>query len=324
VFLADERATTFLAAIINQAARLLDAECRDINQQQQSDHPPTVVSTNRTMTQAEQNARIASLREWLELLRAGILSGTISETPTVTSLADPSDVCAIPPRQPVEETTDDLTTRGCPVCDYVAQSLFNFYSHFQYRLESEASAQKLFAEDLGFCSLHTWHLSTISSPLGLSAGYPALIQRLATELSALAIEARGSPSAVGRLLVHTKTCRACRVASDAEEKYLQRTVELLQGPAYRELYAQSQGVCLRHLAMLLEASPKQEIRCFLLSEAACHYQEMAEDMLSFVIKWEARRRALMNQDEQDAHVRALTHLAGHRYLATATRPDMEL
>jgi GTP-binding protein EngB required for normal cell division len=322
-FLASERAVTFLVAIVDQAARLLEAERDGVNQNESDDSSADGISKTHRMTQAEQQARCAGLLRRLELIRAGILSGTVPEAPVETPLVDPVDVAAAPSQKQVEPDAKLLATRGSPVCDYVAQSLFNFYCQFQYRLNAEESTQKCFAEELGFCPLHTWHLSSISSPLGISAGYPALIRRLATELSALAIEARGSQAAVARLLVRPENCRACQAARDSEQIYIQRMAELLQGSAYREQYAQSQGVCLRHLAMLLEASPRQEIVHFLLTESAHHFQEVAEDMLSFVIKWEARRRALMHQDEQDAYVRALTHLVGHRYMATAVPPDAE-
>jgi hypothetical protein len=150
------------------------------------------------------------------------------------------------------------------------------------------------------------------------------MERMAAELSALALDGRGSSAAVARLLARPETCRACRFVRDAEEQYLQRMAELLQEAKYREEYARSEGVCLRHLATLLEDSPNQETVCFLLTEAARHYQEVAEDMLSYVIKREGTRRALLNQDEQDAYVRALTHLAGSRYLANPNPPDAEI
>ena len=37
---------------------------------------------------------------------------------------------------------------------------------------------------------------------------------------------------------------------------------------------------------------------------------MAEDMQSFSLKTEAMRRWLRNQDEEDAYLRAIVHLAG--------------
>jgi GTP-binding protein EngB required for normal cell division len=322
-FLAAERATTLLVAIVDQAARLIDAECRDINHKPAS-NPVPLSSINHPMTDAEQAARIAGLRSRLELLRTSVLSGVVPEVTIENPPPDDSasaSVAATPPS--VERDAAALATRGCPVCDYVAQSLFDFFRHFQYSLATEESAQKLFAEELGFCPFHTWHLGTLSSTLGISAGYPRLIERLATELSALALEPAESAARVTRLLARPQTCRACHFVREVEARYVHRMADLLAGSTYREQFARSEGVCLRHLAMLLQVSPGQETLRFLLKDAARHCQEVAEDMHSYVIKREATRRALLNQDEQDAHVRALTHLVGHRYLASLDLPDME-
>jgi hypothetical protein len=46
--------------------------------------------------------------------------------------------------------------------------------------------QRVFAEELGFCSLHTWQLADISSIRGLSIGYVKLLERLAGNFADLA------------------------------------------------------------------------------------------------------------------------------------------
>jgi 3-hydroxy-3-methylglutaryl CoA synthase len=67
---------------------------------------------------------------------------------------------------------------------------------------------------------------------------------------------------------------------------------------------------MRHLVALLAAGPSGETASFLVSEQARHFGETAEDMQTCALKFDAVRRALMNADEKDAHIRALTHLVG--------------
>jgi hypothetical protein len=62
--------------------------------------------------------------------------------------------------------------------------------------------------------------------------------------------------------------------------------------------------------MLLATGTSVETAGFLVSEQARHFGEMAEDMQNYALKFDAVRRALMNADEKDAHIRALAHLAG--------------
>jgi hypothetical protein len=60
---------------------------------------------------------------------------------------------------------------------------FDFLAHWQHALASEASAQAMFADDLGCCPAHTWQLVALSSPHGLSMAYPMLLERISRELT---------------------------------------------------------------------------------------------------------------------------------------------
>jgi disulfide oxidoreductase YuzD len=159
--------------------------------------------------------------------------------------------------------------------------------------------------------------------LGLSTGYPRLTERLSADLSALAIDPPDSGAPVKKLLANPHTCRACHFIRHAEDKYVREMAERLKEPAYREAYSRSQGVCLRHLAMLMDAASAKETTRYLLVEAARRFAELNEDMQSFAIKRDATRRGLVNKDEEDAYLRTMVHLVGDRYLATAHPADAE-
>ena len=87
----------------------------------------------------------------------------------------------------------------------------------------------------------------------------------------------------------------------------------LEEAANKELYARSQGVCLRHLAMLVKASPNRETIRFLFQRASTVFQLISEDMENFALKREATRRHLVSEDEEDAYLRAVIHLAGAKH-----------
>ncbi|HEX4000997.1 MAG TPA: DUF6062 family protein [Pirellulales bacterium] len=320
-FLAEDRSTTFLLAIVNHATRLLEAERRDMEQKLAI--APSNCSATRLMSKPEQRARHAVLRSRLEALREGILAGQpLAEAPAADPTGNGFDWVVPSVSQP-ELNVEKPAVHGCTVCDHLAKSLFDFFRHFQYQLATEESTQRLFAEDLGFCPLHTWQLATLSSTLGLSAGLPRLMQRLAAELAAAALEPEVSAIRVARLVARTASCRACCFVREAEKQYIARMADLLAQPEYRDRFRRSEGVCLRHLGVLVAVLPNQESSRFLLAQSAARFQEAAEDMLSYVIKREATRRALLNQNEQEANVRALTYIAGHHYLASSSLPDAE-
>lgn len=282
------------------------------------------------MNDAEQSQYRVQLERRLEGLRAQIVSGADVE-PSLKQQAPASEepVAAVIMAEERRRTdpltpSEDLVTRGCPVCHHVTHAIFDFFRRTQYALASNEQAQRLHAHELGFCPLHTWHLASIASPLGLSIGYPRLAERLSADLSILARDPQSAAASVQKLCARPQTCRACQFLSHSEGTYVQQMATLFADPVYQEAYSRSQGVCLHHLAMLVKAISAQETVRFLLSEAARHFAELNEDMQSYRMKREATRTALVNEDEADAYLRMLTHIAGERYLATTQPADAEL
>jgi GTP-binding protein EngB required for normal cell division/uncharacterized protein (DUF1778 family) len=206
-------------------------------------------------------------------------------------------------------------TRHCPVCDHLYQVAFDFFAQWQYAIATDEKAQTEFAAELGFCPLHTWQLNMLSSPVGASVGYAKLVERVAQLLK--------QAGDVRALVRDWKNCRVCRLLRDAERDYAGKLAHSLAEAAGRETYTRSQGACLRHLALIVAASSNQEVTQFLLSEAARHFEEIAEDMQAFAMKTDALRRYLRNEDEQDAYLRALSHLAGNRSICVPWPNDVE-
>jgi predicted GTPase len=215
----------------------------------------------------------------------------------------------------------DLRTRGCVVCDHVIKTAHDFFAQWQYALASDEKAQRRFAADLGFCSLHAWQLHALSSPLGESIGLPPLVEEISRLLGNM--EPGRAVAAVREMLHAPDTCRVCRLLEEVESDYVARLNAFLADENNRKLYEHSQGVCLRHLARLIAVAP-EEIRPFLIAEASRHLSEVAEDMQSYAIKRDAIRGHLTNKDEDDAYLRALIHLAGAKDYSTPWPEDREI
>lgn len=280
-----------------------------------------------TNLDAEQNERRFRLERRLDALREHVINDC-SITKRSEDRASLSSASAAIEKKRRPLTTADiiqasLAKRTCPVCDHVKHGLFLFFSDMQYTLATDEQAQQLHAEALGFCPLHTWHLFAVASPRGLSIAYPKLAERLAAELTALADSRSTSGRDVERLRASSQSCRACRFLSDLEREYLQQLARHFSDRRFRQAYSRSHGVCLHHLAMLVDATSAAECAQYLLTEAARCFTELNDDMQSFAIKRDAIRGALLNEDENDAYRRTLVHLTGDRYLATAQPSKIE-
>lgn len=256
------------------------------------------------------------LRERMELLESEI-TGVAEPLPSDEELIEEWSAVEPPLINPGSESQDDslhraLETRGCPVCAHVREALFRFYARWQYALASDEHTQEQFAADTGFCPLHTWQLAAVSSPDGMSLGFPKLVDHIAADL-----QNQNVPQPSLR-------CAVCKLFAETEQAYTGRLARALEDKNSQMSYAQSQGVCLRHLKLLIARVSSSQLREFLLANASAHFAGLAEDMRNYAIKREATRRQLANADENDAYLRTLVHLVGERYLCVAWNPDSEL
>lgn len=212
----------------------------------------------------------------------------------------------------LNDIVQDLQTRGCPVCNHLIQTTLDYFAHWINSFSNDQKVQEQYADEMGFCPFHTWQLDRITSPQGISQGYPKLLKRFSGELSKLTGTLTNLPDKVFSLINDSEGCRVCSLWRDTEAAYIQRLSLFLQEMPGRRAYANSQGVCLRHLALLMETVSAPDCTQFLLSEAARHFDEIAQDMQNYAAKRNSLRRDLITRDEEDAYLRALTHIAGDR------------
>jgi len=331
-FLSEEKASTFLAVVAQKALRMLDDEAAQgafgenaLRRRAMEDAGPRLWRDPHAAARAVQAARTE-----IEAVRRAILDGRlVNEMAAPQAAAGQERTWAGPepapaPPPPSEPDTEaDLKTRGCPVCQHLALETADFLSHWQYRASSEEQAQAQFTADLGFCPLHTWQLLAIASPRGASIAYAGVAGSIARRLRESALK----PSAgedVRRLVRGPGTCRVCALCRQAELDAIRRLAALVRGGTGRALYNHSQGACLRHLAMLVDAVTDPEQRTYLLSHAAQRFEEDAEDMQTYAMKHDALRRDLQNRDEEDAHRRAVIRMVGGRAVCVPWAEDAEI
>jgi hypothetical protein len=179
----------------------------------------------------------------------------------------------------------------------------DFFAHWQYALASDEKAQSEFAGELGFCPSHMWQLHEMSSSWGESIGFPRLFEHISELLD------RAEPWAIEQIIRTPQTCRVCKMLREAETAYVARLHGFLSEANGRECYRRYQGVCLRHLGQLLALS-SHDLHAFLRHETSKRFRKLAAEMYNYAANREAVRRDLISADEEDASLRALTHIAG--------------
>lgn len=204
----------------------------------------------------------------------------------------------------------DMQTRGCPACYHIWKNVFEFFSHWIYTLANDEKIQNENADALGLCPFHTWQLVAIGSPQGISKGYVKLMKHISNKLLKLSCCSGKTRENLATLIKGSRECRICCLMRDTETIYLKRFAKFMARDENRRLYATSQGLCLRHLGLLVTEISDAEIVRFLLTEAARHFVEFAEDMESYSLKHRTLQRYLLNRKEKDAYLRAVLHTVG--------------
>jgi len=208
----------------------------------------------------------------------------------------------------------DLQTLGCPVCDHLNDALFAHFSSLQHDLSYDEKVRKALADEGGLCRFHAWQLAAFSSARGLAKGLPLLLSRIANELHRMLDH--GNEEGVGQTVPGggSVDCRVCALFRQEEEAYLTRLIKFLDREEGRSIYGTSQGVCLRHLGLLVKSVPHETAR-FLLRHAAHRLREMETHLKSYDQKLESRNRHDCSPLEKNAARRALIHIAGAKILS---------
>jgi GTP-binding protein EngB required for normal cell division len=215
--------------------------------------------------------------------------------------------------EPDREEMRDMHTPGssrpramaCGICRTVLEAQLSFLSQYQYALSVHAAVQEAHAMADGFCPLHTWHYEQMASPRGVCTGYPALLTRVAERLRAMAADGAGTSYAGAPLL--DPQCPVCHVRWATEDTALSAMLARSgSGPP------EHPSLCLPHLQLLLGRTDDPSSRRCLLDREVALFERVAEDMQRYAIKYDALRRGLASKEEEDAPLRALQLLVGHR------------
>ena len=219
---------------------------------------------------------------------------------------------------PGEETAAQFTADGearagrggCTVCAQLEETLTGQLRRGQFLLATRDADQTRLTRAGGYCPVHTWQYASVSSPLGISAGYAKLATAVADTLESLSRDDR-APGDLGRAVAALSPgpagCALCQTLAQRERDAV--TEAAAQAP--------DSPLCLRHLAMALAAGPLPAAGRAMIRALAKALRADGEDMRDYALKREALHSWLVTDEESRAHQDALRRLAG---LSVLTMP----
>jgi hypothetical protein len=161
-----------------------------------------------------------------------------------------------------------LDPEHCAVCHLSLESVRRFLDGFLYERVNDPWAREELIQARGFCPVHGWQLRSFrDSPTGVAIVYHHLLAEFyraftnRTEQRAVAAASRWlpwSPSTaeagrdVSRWLEPRVPCPACADQWEAEARYVWAAAAAADDEDFRARYAISLGLCVRHLAAVME------------------------------------------------------------------------
>jgi hypothetical protein len=213
-----------------------------------------------------------------------------------------------------DDIAKDIKTRGCPVCNYIWERVLDFFSQWVHGLAENEDIQKQNADAHGLCPFHSWQLVAVGSPLGISKGYGKLIRQIANELHNGSDTQVKATVTLHSLVNGAKECRVCILMQKEESSYISKMSNFLMAEENRRLYNSSGGLCLRHLQNVVMEIKDIEVVRFLMTEAAKHFNAIADEMDSYSLKRKTSQKQLLTKAEKDAHLRGIIHAVGRQHI----------
>jgi GTP-binding protein EngB required for normal cell division len=202
----------------------------------------------------------------------------------------------------------------CEICGHITEAMFDFLFRYQHDLMASRDEQQRFAEHGGFCSFHTWQYHSVASPRGTCTAYSALLERVAGDLREIASKGNGHRSFAAKtdsLLSTRDSCLLCGVHARAEAEAISKMAAWLGKDRDTSISSLS-AICLPHFARLTAAIEDPDLKRILIERQAAILQRISEDMERYALKFDAVRRMLASDEEENAAERALLLVAGDR------------
>jgi len=138
------------------------------------------------------------------------------------------------------------------------------------------------------------------------------LRRIAASLGAPRLKVKANPG----LLQPTGTCRICEIGEQTSQHYAMVLVEMLAIDRYQQLYAQSDGVCISHLRLMLALGDVEEGIEYTLCQTQSRLQKLRSDLdrLRESYRYENHGEVL-SEDERKSVERAIAFLNGTAHSA---------
>ncbi|MEO0080801.1 MAG: DUF6062 family protein [candidate division WOR-3 bacterium] len=191
----------------------------------------------------------------------------------------------------------DALVKGCPICHLVSRHTTRWIDTLLYERVNDPGTRDQLRESLGFCNRHAWLVRSAGDVVGQTIIYEDLMKTVRILLEA------------GRQPVSGKDCALCAEEAETERQGVKEFIAHFRDDALQVRYRGSPGLCLPHLACILEETDDAMLRADLLRAEQNKVTELVQDLgeLKQRQDWRSNQKS---GKERDAWDRAIAKLCG--------------
>jgi len=140
---------------------------------------------------------------------------------------------------------DSFNSKECPVCFLVKKRIEKYFDDLLYENVNDISFRKEFLKNCGFCNYHSYKFLSYNDGLAVSLTHRDLVVDWIKRLKA------GSIKYSLRKKLIDANCIVCRLAKEAEERYISIIIKYLDDEEFKSKFLLSEGLCIPHYEILL-------------------------------------------------------------------------
>ncbi len=208
---------------------------------------------------------------------------------------------------------DALSAPGCPLCRLVRESEEAWIWTLLYELSGDPPMHSELARSLGLCGHHADLMRRVVEARHLVS--PGSVARL---YETVVRDLLGRLERPRHLSIRREECPLCVYAARVAEREAYFIARLLRSPKWRELYSRSDGLCLKHLELVLSQADK-DTSDWLIADT----KERLAGLLGRLQELQRKQRYDVAEEllpeEASSWREALWRLGGMRYEGLLTR-----
>jgi len=214
---------------------------------------------------------------------------------------------------------DAFKKKGCPVCNVVDKYVKRYLDNFLYENVNSPSVRIQLRETLGFCNQHAWQAVEMKDGLGISIVYEDILKTALESFEKYQIkdnatikQKKGATknSFLPAIKNQEVSCPACKLGKEVEQNCIELIIKNLKEPAFNELYKNSDGLCLKHLKLLIEYSSDSKITQEIINIERENILSLISDLQEYQRKHDYRFSHEPFGKEKDSWIRAVAKIVG--------------